>query len=188
MMDQRSIIKQLRENRIICGLSKSKLQPILAESTTVAELIALHDAGREAKWLSWLISEFGCTPNYSLNVKRNNLLSHPLLEDEIVHEEDLKKDKDPVFIYEDNNGVIAISKHQMVSQRTKHVEVKYFYVQELVAEQVVVVERCDTNKNLADIMTKALPMNKHIEMANYLFKGEDPVTGRSLVTRKIIEM
>ena len=76
----------------------------------------------------------------------------------------------------------------MVSQRTKHVEVKYFYVQELVAEQVVVVERCDTNKNLADIMTKALPMNKHIEMANYLFKGEDPVTGRSLVTRKIIEI
>ena len=76
----------------------------------------------------------------------------------------------------------------MVSQRTKHVEVKYFYVQELVAEQVVVVERCDTNLNLADIMTKALPVNKHITMANYFFRGEDPVSGRSLVTRNIIEM
>ena len=55
--------------------SKSKLQPILADSTTVAELIALHDAGRETKWLSWLISEFNCTPNYSVNVKGTNLLS-----------------------------------------------------------------------------------------------------------------
>ena len=63
-----------------------------------------------------------------------------------------------------------------------------FYVQELVAEQVIVVERCDTNFNLADIMTKALPVNKHITMANYFFRGEDPVSGRSLVTRNIIEM
>ena len=70
----------------------------------------------------------------------------------------------------------------------RDVEVKYFYVQELVAEQVVVVERCDTNLNLADIMTKALPVNKHITMANYFFRGEDPVSGRSLVTRNIIEM
>ena len=169
------------------GTSKSKLQPILADSTTVAELIALHDACREAKWLSWLISEFGCTPNYSVSVKKDNLLSCKLLQNENLQKGE-KEEKDPVFIYEDNNGVIAISKHQMVSQRTKHVEVKYFYVQELVAEQIIVVERCDTNFNLADIMTKALPVNKHINMANYFFRGEDPVSGRSLVTRNIIEM
>ena len=89
------------------------------------------------------------------------------------------------MLFEDNNGVIAISKHRMVQGKTWKLNTS---MQELVAEQVVVVERCDTNLNLADIMTKALPVNKHITMANYFFRGEDPVSGRSLVTRNIIEM
>jgi hypothetical protein len=81
------------------GSSKSKLQPILADSTTVAELIAMHDASREAKWLSWLIAEFGCSPNYGVYAE--------------------KVANDPVFIYEDNNGVKSIAEHSMISQRGK---------------------------------------------------------------------
>jgi len=139
------------------GTSKSKKQPIIADSTTVAELVALSDASREAKWLSWLIAEFGVSPNYR------------------VFEKNIKSEVDPVKIYEDNNGVISISKHQMVSQRTKHVEIRYFIVQELVATQIVVVLRVDTTKNLADVFTKALSDKKHWEMAQWLFKGVNPM-------------
>ncbi len=102
-------------------------------------------------------AEFGVSPNYR------------------VFEKNIKSEVDPVKIYEDNNGVISISKHQMVSQRTKHVEIRYFIVQELVATQIIVVLRVDTTKNLADVFTKALSDKKHWEMAQWLFKGVNPM-------------
>jgi len=137
------------------GSSKSKLQPILADSTTVAELIAMHDASREAKWLSWLIAEFGCSPNYGVYAE--------------------KVANDPVFIYEDNNGVKSIAEHSMISQGAKHIDIKYYAVQEMVANQIVSVLKCDTKDNLADILTKPLGAIKHVEMAGFFFRGEDPL-------------
>ena len=82
---------------------------------------------------------------------------------------------DPVVIHEDNNGVIAISESKRCSSRTKHIAVKHFLVQEMVQDKTVIVVRCDTNKNLADILTKALPPQKHMEMAKYFFTGNSPV-------------
>ena len=45
----------------------------------------------------------------------------------------------------------------------------------MVQDKTVIVVRCDTNKNLADILTKALPPQKHMEMAKYFFTGNSPV-------------
>ena len=56
-----------------------------------------------------------------------------------------------------------------------NIAVKYFLIQEMVAEHTCIVIRCDTNKNLADIFTKALPPQKHIEMASYFFTGTSPI-------------
>ena len=58
---------------------------------------------------------------------------------------------------------------------SKHIAVKHFLVQEMVQDKTVIVVRCDTNKNLADILTKALPPQKHMEMAKYFFTGNSPV-------------
>jgi hypothetical protein len=137
------------------GSSKSKLQPILADSTTAAELIAMHDASREAKWLSWLIADFGCSPNYQIQASN------------------IGAPKDPVFIYEDNNGVKAIAEHSMISKQAKHIDIKYYAVQEMVAEQIVAVLKCNTNDNLADILTKPLGAIKHGKMAGFFFRGEE---------------
>eukprot|EP00942_MAST-04A_sp_MAST-4A-sp1_P000680 g680.t1 len=139
------------------GSTKSKLQPVIADSSTAAELIAISAASKEARWLSWLIKDFGCSPNYTIAQQNPKL---PL---------------DPVVIYEDNNGVRAIAKDKKVSKRCKHIAVKYFLIQEMVAEHTCIVIRCDTNKNLADIFTKALPPQKHIEMASYFFTGTSPI-------------
>ena len=63
----------------------------------------------------------------------------------------------------------------MVNTKVKHIAIRYFMIQELVREQTVVVIRCPTDKNLADIMTKALGPKKHIDMAKYFFTGSNPM-------------
>ena len=63
----------------------------------------------------------------------------------------------------------------MISQRAKHIDIKYYAVQEMVAEQIVAVLKCNTNDNLADILTKPLGAIKHVQMAGYFFRGEDPL-------------
>eukprot|EP00942_MAST-04A_sp_MAST-4A-sp1_P013210 g13210.t1 len=143
------------------GYARSKLQPVLADSTTVSELIAVTHAGKEARWLSWLIADFGVTPNY------DRYSGYALEFDQ--------DQKDPVTIYEDNNAVVALSKHRMVNTKVKHIAIRYFMIQELVREQTVVVIRCPTDKNLADIMTKALGPKKHLDMAKYFFTGSNPM-------------
>ena len=139
------------------GSTKSKRQSVTADSSTAAELIAISHASKEARWLKLILEDFTCSPNYT-DVKINP--NYPV---------------DPVVIHEDNNGVIAISESKRCSSRTKHIAVKHFLVQEMVQDKTVIVVRCDTNKNLADILTKALPPQKHMEMAKYFFTGNSPV-------------
>jgi hypothetical protein len=45
----------------------------------------------------------------------------------------------------------------------------------MVANQDVFICRCDSDKNLADIMTKALGPKKHLDMAKFFFKGQNPM-------------
>ena len=56
----------------------------------------------------------------------------------------------------DNQRCIAIAKNPVFHARTKHIEVQYHFVQELIDHEEVEFEYCSTEKNVADIFTKAL--------------------------------
>ena len=110
----------------------SKLQPIIATSTTYAEYIALTTAAQEAVSLKLLFNAF-----------RTNTSS-------------------AVPIYEDNQGAVAISEnHGAQSSKSKHFDVRYHYVRELITLKQIVVHKISSADNLADIFTKALARIKH---------------------------
>ncbi|KAG8780239.1 hypothetical protein FRC12_023323 [Ceratobasidium sp. 428] len=63
----------------------------------------------------------------------------------------------PIPIRCDNNGAITITKNPAEHQRTKHMHRKYHYIRERAAADDISLERCDTNSQLADYLTKPVP-------------------------------
>ena len=60
----------------------------------------------------------------------------------------------------DAKAARALAERQGLSKRTRHVKVKYFYVQDLVKAREVEVSRVATETNLADMGTKHLPSHR----------------------------
>ena len=60
-------------------------------------------------------------------------------------------------IHEDNQGAITLSKNPTSHSRTKHIDIKYHYVRDLIARKEINVIYCPSNKMIADLFTKGLP-------------------------------
>ena len=61
---------------------------------------------------------------------------------------------EPMKLNIDNIGAIYMAKNQAPGQRTKHVDVRYSYVKELVEKGELEVEFVKSENNLADVFTK----------------------------------
>ena len=103
---------------------KAKLQATIALSTCEAELMALTEAAKEVIFLQQLIFEL------------------------------VEKDVRPTKIMVDNQSTIKMCENPSQHQRTKHIDVKYLYVRELIQEGKITLEYVDTNANVADVFTK----------------------------------
>jgi hypothetical protein len=64
---------------------------------------------------------------------------------------------EPIPIYCDNTSTISISKNLVMHSKTKHIPIKYHFLQEQVAEKNIRVEYVGTKEQVADIFTKPLP-------------------------------
>ena len=66
------------------------------------------------------------------------------------------------IIYQDNTSSMKLEENGKGSsgKRTRHFDIKYFYVTDLIGRDEVKVEYCSTNDMLADYMTKPLVGSK----------------------------
>ena len=62
----------------------------------------------------------------------------------------------PVTLKCDNQGAIALIHDPVFHQRTKHIDVRFFFVRDAQAESKVNISYIETENQLADIFTKAL--------------------------------
>ena len=98
-----------------------------------AKYIAASDASKEAVWIKKFITELGVVPSIS----------------------------NPVDLYCDNNGAIAQAKEPRSHQRSKHILRRYHLIREIIQRGDVKICRVPTDNNVADPLTKALPLAKH---------------------------
>ena len=60
----------------------------------------------------------------------------------------------------DNQSVIHLSKNPMFYSRSKHIDIKYHWIRDVLESNQLKVEKIHTDDNALDMMTKALPNEK----------------------------
>jgi len=116
----------------------SRKQATVAKSSTEAEYVALSTATQEGIWLRRLLINLDLKPS------------------------------SPTVIFEDNQGVIDLSKNPKHHDRTKHIDVSHHFVRERVASNEIAVVYCPTDEMAADILTKGLSTIKFHKFRNML--------------------
>ena len=79
---------------------------------------------------------------------------------------------EPVPIYGDNQGAISLIKNPIVSNRSKHIDVKHHFVREKFAAKCIDVIYVGTDDNVADVFTKPVTKNKLVRFRKMLFGHE----------------
>jgi transposase InsO family protein len=111
----------------------AKRQSTVALSTTEAELYGVVKAAMEGCWLRYLLREIG----YHFN------------------------DAENVRLYGDNQGALSLAENPEFHQRTKHVDIKYHWIRDMVERGVIDLYYKRTEDMAADGLTKSLSPVKH---------------------------
>ncbi|CAN1345666.1 Retrovirus-related Pol polyprotein from transposon TNT 1-94 [Linum perenne] len=111
----------------------SKKQPSIALSTAEAEYIAAGGCSTQILWIRSQLSDYGISISDS-----------------------------PTSLFCDNTSAINISKNPVLHSRTKHIDVKYHFLRDLVSQKIIDIKFIPTDFQLADIFTKALKEDQFI--------------------------
>jgi hypothetical protein len=108
----------------------SQRQKSVSLSTTEAEFVAACNATKHAIWSNSLLKE--------MNFAKDNSIP----------------------IYSDNQSAIKLIHNPEFHKRSKHIDVQYHFIREKQSDGLVNFSYIDSNNQLADIFTKALPFDK----------------------------
>ncbi|GKD09413.1 hypothetical protein Tco_1189098, partial [Tanacetum coccineum] len=109
-----------------------------AMSSTEAEYIAAAEASMEAVWMRKFIDGLGGV---------------------------MPSNKRPLEMLCDNEPAIAIADDPRILKGARHFQRKYHYIREVIQEREIILKKFHTDDNVADPLTKPMPVNKHYEHA-----------------------
>jgi len=111
---------------------KSSKQTCVALSTAEAEYVALSATAQEAIWLQQLLGD---------------LLNRSVCE---------------TVIFEDNQSTICLAKNQQTHGRTKHIDIKYHFIRDMIETGRINLVYCASEDMVADMLTKELTVSQTI--------------------------
>ena len=115
-----------------------KKQHIITLSSTKAEYIAQTHAAKEALWFQSFMEE----------VRGGS--------------------QSPITINCDNRGAISLAKDNKFHSRTKHIDLRFHFIQEAVQDEKIAVSYVPTKENPSDIFTKVLAKPKFLRFVDML--------------------
>ena len=68
---------------------------------------------------------------------------------------------DATCIHCDNQSCVKLSENPMFHDKSKHIEIKYHYIRDMVQRGVVKVQYVATEEQIADVLTKPLARLKY---------------------------
>jgi transposase InsO family protein len=115
---------------------QSRKQPTTALSSVEAEYMASTQAIKEALWWKAFVTQLAI-PGVTTNRMLMNM---------------------------DSQGAIALAKNPEFHARTKHIDVQHHFIREHVMKGTVKLSYVPTGVMVADIFTKALPRDRHVNL------------------------
>ena len=73
-----------------------------------------------------------------------------------------------IKVHCDNQSAIHLVKNQIYHARTKHIDVRYHFVREILEEGEIQIQKIPTTKNPADMMTKVVTAIKFQHCLNLI--------------------
>jgi hypothetical protein len=116
----------------------SKKQPIVTLSTTEAEFVAAASCACQGMWLRSILQQLGQTQRKG------------------------------IVIFCDNSSSIKLSKNPVMHGRCKHIDVRYYFLRDLVKDGVLEMKHCNTGDQIADVMTKPLKLESFCKFRKML--------------------
>ena len=113
-----------------CVTWSSHRQKCIATSTAEAEYVACSQLAKDVIWLRRLLGNIGIPQNK------------------------------PTTIYCDNQSAVKLVKSKEMLRRTRHIEVNFHFIREKVEHGETEVEHIHSEKQVADVLTKPLPLLK----------------------------
>ena len=74
--------------------------------------------------------------------------------------QELRHKQEKYNLFCDNQSAIHLAKNSSFHSRTKHIEVQYHWIQEVMSSKLLQLEKIHTNQNSLYMMTKVLPKEK----------------------------
>ena len=68
--------------------------------------------------------------------------------------------KQPIVVYSDSQSAIQVCKNPVFHDRTKHIDVRFHFIRDVVEKGEVLLEKIHTDSNPADMGTKCLSVEK----------------------------
>ena len=134
---------------------KSRRQDCVSLSTSEAEYVAASQCGQEALYLREILRDFGFTQAA------------------------------PTEVYEDNLACVAMSEKPVRRKFSRHIDIRYYFVRDLVAHQVMKLVPLRTHKMVADQLTKSLPAPALVKHRDVMI-GRVPFCARSLCSASTV--
>ena len=63
----------------------------------------------------------------------------------------------------DSQSAIQLSKNSSFHSRSKHIDVRYYWVRDVLNDKLLQLEKVHTDENTLDMLTKALTKDKHVK-------------------------
>ena len=117
---------------------QARKQTTVALSSVEAEYMAATQSAKEAMWWRSTLQEMGV---------------------ELTG---------PTVIHSDSQGSIALTKNPEHHARSKHIDIRHHFVREQVAVGTITVDYVPTEDMVADVLTKALPRDKHHKLISMM--------------------
>jgi hypothetical protein len=68
---------------------------------------------------------------------------------------------EPTLIYCDNQSCVKLSENLVFHDKSKHIEIKYHFIRDMVQKRAVELRYISTDEQIADILTKPLSRVKY---------------------------
>ncbi len=129
----------------------SRKQKLNTKSSTEGELVAVDDASGQIIWTNYFLESLG----YHINC---------------------------TVVYQDNQSAILLEKNgkESSSRRTRHMNIRYFFITDRVKSGELVIRYCPTGEMLADHFTKPLQGEAFYKFRSQIMNMDPGLTGADL--------